>query len=90
MVFIASVAAYNTNFPLPPGNKTEDDQFNETDEPFMNERSHPYGQAKFIANQTVNKFIADNPTLAFEITTVSPVGVMSKSLSTRLDQKKLR
>ena len=85
VIFIASVAAFNTNFPLPPENKTEDDQFNETDLPFMNDQSHPYGQAKFIANQTVNKFITDNPNLGFEITTVSPVGVMGKSLSTRQD-----
>jgi nucleoside-diphosphate-sugar epimerase len=85
VVFIASVAAYNTNFPLPPENKTEEDQFNENDVPFMSEQSHPYGQAKFIANQTVNKFIADNPNLSFEITSVSPVGVMGKSLSIRQD-----
>ncbi len=85
VVFIASVAAYNTNFPLLPGNKTEDDQFNENDVPFMSEQGHPYAQAKFIANQTVNKFIADNPNLSFEITSVSPVGVMGKSLSARQD-----
>ena len=85
IVFIASVAAYNTNFPMLPGNKTEDEQFNENDVPFMSEQSHPYGQAKFIANQTVNKFIADNANLGFEITSVSPVGVMGKSLSSRQD-----
>jgi nucleoside-diphosphate-sugar epimerase len=85
VIFIASVAAYNTNFPLLPENKTEDDQINESDTPFMSEQSHPYGQAKFIANQTVNKFIADNPNLSFEITSVSPVGVMGKSLSSRQD-----
>ena len=85
VIFIASVAAYNTNFPLLPENKTEDDQINESDTPFMSEQSHPYGQAKFIANQTVNKFIADNPNLSFEITSVSPVGVMGKSLSARQD-----
>jgi dihydroflavonol-4-reductase len=78
VVFIASVAAYNTNFPFNPDNKSEGDQFNEDDTPFMSEQSHPYGQAKFIANQTVNKFIADNPGLSFEITSVSPVGVMGK------------
>lgn len=85
VVFIASVAAYNTNFPLLPENKTEDDQITENDVPFMSEQSHPYGQAKFIANQTVAKFIADNPHLSFEITSVSPVGVMGKSLSSRQD-----
>lgn len=85
VVFIASVAAYNTNFPLLPENKTENDQIKESDMPFMSEQSHPYGQAKFIANQIVNKFIADNPNLSFEITSVSPVGVMGKSLSSRQD-----
>ena len=85
VVFIASVAAYNTNFPLLPDGKTEGEQVTETDVPFMSEQGHPYAQAKFIANQTVNKFIADNPNLSFEITSVSPVGVMGKSLSDRQD-----
>lgn len=85
VVFIASVAAYNTNFPLPAGGKNPHDTFSEKDTPFMSEESHPYAQAKFIANQTVEKFIAENPKLSFEITSVSPVGVMGKSLSTRED-----
>ena len=85
VVFIASVAAYNTNFPLPAGGKNPHDSFSEKDTPFMSEESHPYAQAKFIANQTVEKFIAENPKLSFEITSVSPVGVMGKSLSTRED-----
>ncbi len=85
VVFIASVAAYNTNFPFFPDNKSEDELFTEADTPFMSEQSHPYGQAKFIANQTVDKFITDNPNLSFEITSVSPVGVMGKSLSERQD-----
>jgi dihydroflavonol-4-reductase len=85
VVFIASVAAYNTNFPFLPGGKTEGDQITEKDEPFMSEEGIPYAQAKFIANQTVDKFIADHPKLSFEITSVSPVGVMGKSLSNRQD-----
>jgi len=85
IVIIASVAAYNTNFPLPAGGKTASDAFSENDKPYMNEESHPYAQAKFIANQTVEKFIQENPNLSFEITTVSPVGVMGKSLSNRED-----
>ena len=85
VVFIASVAAYNTHFPLLPDTKTDDKPITENDEPFMSEQSHPYGQAKFIANQTVNKFIADNPDLGFEIVSISPVGVMGKSLSARQD-----
>jgi dihydroflavonol-4-reductase len=85
VIFIASVAAYNTNFPLLPGNKNHDEQISEDDTKFMSEESHPYAQAKFIANQTVEKFIADNPRLDFDIVTVSPVGVMGKALSQRQD-----
>ncbi|MCF8272565.1 MAG: NAD-dependent epimerase/dehydratase family protein [Flavobacteriaceae bacterium] len=85
VVFIASVAAYNTNFPMPAGNKTVADTFNEQDVPFMSNESHPYAQAKFIANQTVNEFIKTHPNLDFEITSVSPVMVMGKSLSNRED-----
>ncbi len=85
VVFVASVAAYNTNFPLLPGNKKDGDQISEDDTPFMSDEGHPYAQAKFITNQTVEKFIAEHPKLDFEITTVSPVGVMGKAISQRED-----
>lgn len=85
VVFIASVAALSTNFPLPPEGKSETDTVDESDPPYMNEENHPYTLAKFIANQTVEKFTADHPNPGFEITTVSPVGVMGKSLSNRED-----
>ncbi len=85
VVLIASVAAYNTNFPMPAGEKKINDTFSEKDTPFISKESHPYAQAKFIANQTVSKFIDENPTVQFEITSVSPVGVMGKSLSKRED-----
>jgi len=85
VVFIASVAAYNTNHPLLPDGKIDDTPISESDVPFMSELSHPYAQAKFIANQVVNKFIADQKDLSFEIVSVSPVGVMGKSLSARED-----
>ncbi|PHR14993.1 MAG: dihydroflavonol 4-reductase [Aequorivita sp.] len=85
IIFIASVAAYNTNFPLPAEGKKPTDTFSEKDTPFMSEESHPYAQAKFIANRTVEKFIQENPRLSFEIISVSPVGVMGKSLSNRED-----
>ena len=85
VVFIASVGAYNTNFPMPAGGKSPDDTFDENDKPFMSEDSHPYAQAKFIANQTVEKFIKEHPNTDFEITSVSPVAVMGKSLSQRED-----
>lgn len=85
VVLIASVAAYNTNFPMPAGGKKTNDTFSEKDTPFISTESHPYAQAKFIANQTVSKFIDENPTVHFEITSVSPVGVMGNSLSKRED-----
>jgi nucleoside-diphosphate-sugar epimerase len=85
VVVIASVAAFNTNFPLPPGGKTPTDTISETDAPFISEESHPYAQAKFIANETVNNFIKQNPNASIEITSVSPVGVFGKSLSQRED-----
>ena len=85
VVFIASVAVFNTNFPLLPSTKSQGDQISEADAPFMSEESHPYAQAKFIANQSVEKFIADHPNLSFDIVTVSPVGVMGKALSQRED-----
>lgn len=85
VVIIASVAAWNTNFPLPAGGKTTDDSFSENDLKFTSDEGHPYAQAKFIANQTVERFIKNNPNLHFEITSVSPVMVMGKSLSDRED-----
>lgn len=85
VVFIASVAGWNTNFPMPAGNKSFTDTFDETDMRFTSTESHPYAQAKFIANQTVLKFIKDHPETSFEISMVSPVSVMGKSLSKRED-----
>jgi nucleoside-diphosphate-sugar epimerase len=85
VVIIASVAAYNTNFPLPPGDKAPTDKVSEIDVPFISKESHPYAQAKFIANETVNNFIKNNPNSDVEITSVSPVGVFGKSLSNRED-----
>lgn len=85
VVFIASVAAWNTNFPMPAGSKSFSDTFDENDTRFTSTESHPYAQAKFLANQVVEKFIKDNPNLSFEISTVSPVMVMGKALSDRED-----
>jgi len=85
VVIIASVAAFNTDFPLPAGNKNSGETFDESDTPYFGEGSHPYGQAKFLAQRAVERFIAKNPQLGFEIVTVSPVLVTGKSLSTRED-----
>lgn len=70
---------------MPAGGKTSDDTFSENDIPFMSKESHPYAQTKFIANQTVNEYTKTHPTHNFEITSVSPVMVMGKSLSNRED-----
>lgn len=85
VVFIASVAAMNTNFPLLPVGKAEGDSISEADTFYFSEESHPYAQAKFIANQAVDQFIADHPNIGFEITSVSPVGVMGMAMSARED-----
>jgi nucleoside-diphosphate-sugar epimerase len=85
VVFIASVAAWNTNFPMPAEGKSFTDTFDENIVRFTSEESHPYAQAKFIANQTVEKFIETHTDLPFEISSVSPVMVMGKSLSKRED-----
>jgi nucleoside-diphosphate-sugar epimerase len=85
VVLIASVAAWNTNFPLPADGKSFTDTYDENNHKFTSESSHPYAQAKFIANQVVEQFIDNNPTLSFEISSVSPVMVMGKSMSDRLD-----
>lgn len=84
-VFVASVAAYNTNFPLPPDGWQHNETIDENDPPFTSEESHPYAQAKFITNQTVEKYIKEHPNTRVEITSVSPVAVMGKSLSSRED-----
>lgn len=85
VVLIASVGAYNTNFPMPAGGKAPDDTMDENDAQFTSEESHPYAQAKFLANQTVEAFVAQNKDLGFEITSVFPVFVVGKSLSQRED-----
>ncbi|MBP0903928.1 NAD-dependent epimerase/dehydratase family protein [Mariniflexile gromovii] len=85
VVFVASVAAYNTNFPFPAGTKSFTDTFNETDVKFTSNESHPYAQAKFLANQAVENFIKKNSDLHFEISSVSPVMVIGKALSIRED-----
>src|SRR5690554_259944 len=85
VVFIASVAVFNTNFPLPVNGKSADETFSEKDKPFISKESHPYAQAKFMAHQTIEQFITNNPDLEVEITSVSPVMVAGNSLSKRED-----
>ena len=85
VVFIASVAAWNTSFPLNAEGRPLNHVYSEQDTPYMNEQDHPYAQAKFLADQEVRKFIDKNPELPFEIISVSPVFVIGNSLSARPD-----
>jgi len=85
VVIIASVAAYNSDFPMLPKDRNAGDQVSEADAPYFNPQSIPYAQAKYVANMAVNDFIAANPGLSFEITSVSPTGVMGMALSQRGD-----
>lgn len=85
VVLIASVAALNSEFPLLPPGKGPNDRISEADAPHFSDQGHPYAQDKFIANRTVSEFIAHNPDLGFEITSVSPTGVMGPALSQRAD-----
>lgn len=85
VVIIASIAAWNTSFPLNPSTSPADHVFTEKDTPYMSEQDHPYAQAKFLADQEVRKFICEHPDLPFEITSISPTWVVGSSLSNRND-----
>lgn len=85
VVFVASVAAHNTDFPMPTPGFAPDHVFTEKDKPYYSQESHPYCQAKYHADQVVRKFTQENPAPGFDIVTVSPVGVMGNQLSGRED-----
>ena len=84
-VIIASVAAWNTSFPMNPATYPTDHIFTEKDTPYMSDSDHPYARAKFLADQEVRKFINDNTDLPFEISSVSPTMVIGNGLSNRAD-----
>jgi nucleoside-diphosphate-sugar epimerase len=85
VVLIASIAAWNTSFPLNPATYDACHIFTEQDTPYRSEGDHPYAQAKFLADLEVRKFIDENPDLPFEITTICPTMVIGNSLSNRRD-----
>ena len=85
VVFIASVAAWNTSFPMKPATYSADHVFTEQDTPYLSEQDHPYAQAKFMADQEVRKFTNEHPDLPFEISSISPTFVVGNSLSERKD-----
>ena len=85
VVLIASVAAYNTGYPMPVEGRPPDHLYTETDEPHLNTEGHPYAQAKYYADQAVQKFVRDHPDSNIEVVSVYPVGVMGPALSNRED-----
>ena len=85
VVFVASVAAHNTDFPMPAPGFAPAHVYTEKDKPYCSQESHPYCQAKYYADQAVRKFTQENPAPGFDIVTVSPVGVMGNQLSGRAD-----
>jgi nucleoside-diphosphate-sugar epimerase len=83
LVVVASVAAHNTHFPLDiPGR--EGQVISEADTPYYSDQDHPYAQGKFLADREVRKFV-DTYAGDCTVVSVSPVGVMGKSLSQRED-----
>jgi dihydroflavonol-4-reductase len=85
VVFIASVAAYNTNFPMPVPGRAPDHVISETDAPFHSVDSIPYAQAKYFADQAVRRYVETHPNPAFEIVSLCPVLVAGPALSARQD-----
>lgn len=85
LIFVASVAAFNTSFPYPVEHRDPDHLYTEKDEPYLDEANVPYAQAKYYADQRVRSFIDENPEIDTEIVTVSPVTVIGKPLSNRSD-----
>lgn len=85
VVFVASVGALNTAYPMPVPHYPADHLYTEADEPYLDPESTPYAQAKYYADQAVRTFVAMYPQPGFEIVSVSPTGVMGKPLSARDD-----
>jgi dihydroflavonol-4-reductase len=85
VVLVASVASFNTGYPMPVAGRPSDYLYTEADEPHLNTEGHPYAQAKYHADQAVLKFIKENPDTDVEIVSVYPTGVMGPALSNRDD-----
>ncbi|MDR5589963.1 NAD-dependent epimerase/dehydratase family protein [Christiangramia sp. SM2212] len=85
VIFVSSVAAFNTSFPYPANGRADDHLYTEEDEPYLDEANIPYAQAKYYADQKIRKFISNNRDLKFDIISVSPVTVVGNALSSRAD-----
>jgi nucleoside-diphosphate-sugar epimerase len=89
VIFVASVGAWNTSFPMLPEGYESNHIFTENDAPYFGENDLPYAQAKYLADQTVRKFTSENDDLGFEIVTISPVFVIGSHLSNKRDSSSL-
>ena len=85
VVFIGSVAAHNTNFPMSVPGRAPEHVYTEAETPFHSSESIPYAQAKYFADQAVRRYVESHPHPAFEIVTVSPTLVAGPALSSRQD-----
>ncbi|GAB2558251.1 NAD-dependent epimerase/dehydratase family protein [Spirosoma areae] len=85
VVFVASVASYNTLFPMPVSGQPANHLYSEADAPYLNAEAIPYCQAKYYADQAVRTFVAANPDAAFEVVSVFPTLVVGPALSDRAD-----
>lgn len=85
VVFLASVAAWNTSFPSSPSLYPPGHVFTEQDTPFMSGDDNPYAIAKFLANAEVEMFAKKHTRPLCEIVSLSPVLVIGNSLSKRND-----
>jgi len=85
VVMVASVGSFNTNFPMSVDGRSRDYVYTESDEPYFNEKSHPYAQAKYFADQVVRQYVRDQTLTDMEIVSVYPVSVMGPALSDRED-----
>ena len=81
VVIIASIASYNTSFPINPTGYSADHIFTEQDSTFMSDQDAPYALAKFLAAQEVKKFTNEHSNLSFEVSSISPTFVVGNSLS---------
>ena len=85
VVFVASVASLNGAYPMPAPGRPDDYVYREADEPIFDPEAHPYGQAKFVADQFVRQYVAGHTDLPFEIVSVMPTFVTGQALSERDD-----
>ncbi|HET7118207.1 MAG TPA: NAD-dependent epimerase/dehydratase family protein [Hanamia sp.] len=85
VVIIASVAEWNTSFPLVPITYPANHIYKEDDNIYMSDHDYLYEQSNFLADQEIRKFISANPNLSFELNSISTTWVIGSPLSERPD-----